>query len=125
MKVVISVVLAGIVLILTIPVHAHHSTTAFYLVDEQFEISGTVIELRLVNPHSYMRVEVTEPSGEKVVWTVYGGNRNQMTDEPGWEEGTNHYSCRLSGEKSCGACDVSRITMPCIEADPDVGSVIP
>lgn len=87
MKVVISFVLAGIVLILTSPVHAHHSTTAFYLVDEQFEITGIVTEVRLVNPHSYMRVEVTEPSGEKVVWTVYGGNRNQMTDEPGWELG--------------------------------------
>ncbi len=87
MKVVISVVIAGIVLILTIPVHAHHSTTAFYLVDEQFEITGIVTEVRLVNPHSFMRVEVTEPSGEKVVWTVYGGNRNQVTDEPGWEEG--------------------------------------
>ena len=87
MKVVISAVLAGIVLILTIPVHAHHSVTAFYLVDEQFEISGVVTEVRLVNPHSYMRVEVTESSGEKVIWTVYGGNRNQMTDEPGWEVG--------------------------------------
>ena len=53
MKVVISVVIAGIVLILTIPVHAHHSTTAFYLVDEQFEITGIVTEVRLVNPHSF------------------------------------------------------------------------
>ena len=85
MKVVIAVAIAGIVL--TIPVHAHHSTTAFYLVNELVEITGIVRELRLVNPHSYMRAEVTEPSGEKVVWTVYSGNRNQMTDELGWEEG--------------------------------------
>ena len=70
MKVGISVVMVGIVLVLAIPLHAHHSQATFYLLDRTEEITGTVIDLRLVNPHSYMEVEVTAPNGEKVVWTV-------------------------------------------------------
>ena len=87
MKVVISGVIAVIGLILTISVHAHHSQATFYFLDQQVEITGTVTDLRLVNPHTYMQVEVTEPNDEKVVWTVYGGNRQEMRNEEGWEVG--------------------------------------
>ncbi len=87
MKVGISVLMMGIFLILTLPLEAHHSQATFYFLDRTEEVTGVVVDLRLVNPHSYMLVEVTEPDGETVVWTIYGGNRVEMSNAAGWEEG--------------------------------------
>lgn len=89
MKVGISVIviLAVMVLILTVPVRAHHSQATFYFLDRTVEVTGEVVDLRLVNPHSYMLVEAAESDGESVIWTIYGGNRNEMSNEAGWEVG--------------------------------------
>ena len=43
--------------------HAHHGFGTFDM-NEDVEISGTVTELRLVNPHSWVHLDVTTESGE-------------------------------------------------------------
>jgi hypothetical protein len=53
---------------------AHHST-AIYDNDNPIELAGTVVEWQFVNPHTFIVLEVAnEATGEKVVWSVEGGN---------------------------------------------------
>jgi hypothetical protein len=53
---------------------AHHST-AIYDNDNPVELAGTVVEWQFVNPHTFIVLEVAnEATGEKVVWSVEGGN---------------------------------------------------
>jgi hypothetical protein len=42
------------------PVPAHHSFTNFWFMDREVEITGVVKEVKLVNPHSELTVEVTD-----------------------------------------------------------------
>ena len=49
--------------------YAHHSIAA-YAVDEAREISGIVSEVRLVNPHAYFVLDVTDETGAVTSWRV-------------------------------------------------------
>ena len=53
--------LLGFVLMAT-PVYAHHSFGTFDL-NRKIEIAGTIAGLDFVNPHSWLRVNVTGPDG--------------------------------------------------------------
>jgi hypothetical protein len=46
------------VLAATVPAPAHHSFTNFWFMDREVEITGVVKEVKLVNPHSELTVEV-------------------------------------------------------------------
>lgn len=56
----VAAVLAG----MTAPALAHHSFGQFEM-NKPFHISGTLVEMHFINPHSYMEVEVIE-AGRKV-----------------------------------------------------------
>lgn len=63
-------VLPGILLILTVPVLAHHSFSSFWYMDKTIEITGIVKSIKVVNPHPEMLLEVTEPNGQTSTWSV-------------------------------------------------------
>ena len=63
-------VLAVLVVALLSPAYAHHSFSAFYMMDRYIEIEGVVKSLKIVNPHSEMTVEVTESDGSKALWRI-------------------------------------------------------
>jgi hypothetical protein len=67
---------AGICLgLLALPGLAHHSTNDIYDESQTVEVTGTVVEWRLVNPHPYLVVEVTGPDGRTEEWDVsFGGS---------------------------------------------------
>jgi hypothetical protein len=52
---------------------AHHST-AIYDSANPIELRGTVVEWKFTNPHCIIRLEVSDARGEKVVWSLEGGN---------------------------------------------------
>ncbi len=58
-------------------VSAHHST-AIYDSDNPIELSGTVVEWRFTNPHCIIIFEVTDSSGDSVIWSLEGGNTAGM-----------------------------------------------
>jgi hypothetical protein len=64
---------------------AHHSNVTFYEMDKEFEISGTVVQLRLINPHINLRIETTEPDGSKVLW-IFDGPNASASRANGWNE---------------------------------------
>ena len=61
--------LAGVgVLLLAMPVWAHHSFAAAFDADKPVSVKGVLTEIRLENPHSWFYINVTEASGKVVRW---------------------------------------------------------
>ena len=58
---------------LTGALHAHHSTQGIYQ-DEPIELTGTVKQWRLINPHPHLILEAEDETGVVREWDVsYGG----------------------------------------------------
>ena len=49
------------------PAVAHHGDAGRYE-ETLTTVSGTVLEIQLINPHSFLLLEVTEPNGNAVRW---------------------------------------------------------
>ena len=49
---------------------AHHSAAVQYDVDKTISLAGVVKEFRFINPHSIVRVAVTDDKGVEVVWSA-------------------------------------------------------
>ena len=56
------------VVLLAMPVSAHHSFSAGYDSDKPVSVTGTLSEVRLENPHSWFYVDVKDASGTVVRW---------------------------------------------------------
>jgi hypothetical protein len=88
MRLSISILLAGLLVLLTIPAAAHHSAGNFWYTDRSVEIQGTVKSLKMVNPHPELVVEVTEGNGTKSLWRISGGGNASGMIRAGWKNGT-------------------------------------
>jgi hypothetical protein len=61
------------VLLLTIPVRAHHSATAEFDSSKTFTVKGTLTKLEWVNPHVYMYADVTDENGKVIPYSFETG----------------------------------------------------
>ena len=61
---------------------AHHGDAGRYI-EEVVEISGTVVETQLVNPHSILVLDVTDTTGKTVRWQAEMGGAQQLI-RAGW-----------------------------------------
>jgi hypothetical protein len=57
---------------------AHHSFAAEFDVKRPVEFKGKVVKVELINPHSWIHVEVVNQDGSKDVWMVEGGSPNAL-----------------------------------------------
>jgi hypothetical protein len=57
---------------------AHHSFAAEFDVKRPVEFTGKVVKVELINPHSWIHLEVTGTDGTKEVWMVEGGSPNAL-----------------------------------------------
>ena len=65
------------------PVAAHHGDAGRY--DESaFVITGTIVEIRLTNPHSIMVFDVTDADGKTVRWQGEMTGGQQIVRQFGW-----------------------------------------
>ena len=77
-----SAFVAGL-LLLSVPVVAHHGDAGRY--DENpFIITGTIVEIRLTNPHSILVFDVTDAAGKVVRWQAEMTGGQQLVRQFGW-----------------------------------------
>jgi Family of unknown function (DUF6152) len=55
-------------LLLALPVSAHHAVTAEFDLSKTFTISGTISKLEWINPHVFIYVDVKDDSGNVVTY---------------------------------------------------------
>jgi hypothetical protein len=58
---------------------AHHSFTAAYEIGKRVEIEGVVKEFVWRNPHSFVRIEVTDKDGKSELWSLEWGSSTQLS----------------------------------------------
>lgn len=66
------------------PAFAHHSFAMFS--DESIEVTGTVVEFRFTNPHTFILLAVTDENDETTVWNLEGSSPSGLSRQ-GWRTG--------------------------------------
>jgi hypothetical protein len=84
MKRSLTVTLAVMFLVATVPALAHHSFTNFWKMDETATITGVVKSLKLVNPHCELVVTVTDERGVATDWFVTSRGTGSSILRAGW-----------------------------------------
>jgi hypothetical protein len=80
MKRMVLLLVAGAVLVTgTSRVAAHHSFASTYDSSKKVEIEGVVKEFLWRNPHSFMRIDVTDKDGTVKTWALEWGSTNDLT----------------------------------------------
>jgi hypothetical protein len=79
MKTKLAVIIAGISLLFAaIPLLAHHAFAAEYDASKPLKLKGKVTKWELVNPHSWIHLDVTGADGKVTEWMVEGGSPNSL-----------------------------------------------
>jgi len=67
------------VLVAAVPLAAHHSFAAAYDMTKAITIEGTIVQVRLTNPHSWFFLDVKNPATGKVErWSIEAGTPSGM-----------------------------------------------
>jgi hypothetical protein len=57
--------------------HAHHAFATEFDVNRQVTLEGKVTKVELINPHSWIHIEVMQ-DGKPVTWMIEGGSPNAL-----------------------------------------------
>ena len=60
------------------PVWAHHAFAAEFDADSPIQMTGTVVRMEWVNPHTWIHIDVTQPDGSQQTWMIEGGPPNTL-----------------------------------------------
>jgi hypothetical protein len=83
----------AIVVLVAIPVFAHHSFTMFDTT-KVLTITGTVTEFQWTNPHSYIEIDVPDEGGAVKHWSIEMGSPS-ILQQSGWK-----FSSLKKGDKA-------------------------
>ena len=85
MKIASVALAAGALLVAALPVLAHHSFAAEYDAEKRITITGKVLSVELINPHSWIHVEAAGPDGKVQDWACEFGPPNGLYRN-GWNK---------------------------------------
>ena len=69
--------LAGL-LLAAVPVAAHHAFAAEFDSNKPVKLQGTVAKIEMVNPHSWIYIDVKNADGSTTQWMVESGSPNVL-----------------------------------------------
>ena len=72
------VLFAGAGLVLAAEASAHHAFAAEFDSNQPIELEGEVARVELINPHSWIHLDVTRPDGTVERWMIEGGPPNAL-----------------------------------------------
>jgi uncharacterized protein DUF6152 len=61
-----------------VPALAHHAVAAQYDMQKPIEITGSLLKMEFINPHSMLHLQVTNPDGTKVEWVFQTTNAGTL-----------------------------------------------
>jgi hypothetical protein len=70
--------LIAVMLFATTTAFSHHSFAAEYDAGKPITIKGTITKIDLVNPHSWLYIDVKESDGKVVNWAIEMGSPNNL-----------------------------------------------
>ena len=76
---------ALLVAVAAVQVSAHHSFAAEFDAKRPVKLRGTVVKMEWINPHSWIHIDVKDPSGKVERWMVEGGAPNALLRR-GWNK---------------------------------------
>jgi hypothetical protein len=59
-------------------VQAHHAFSTEFDASRPLTLTGKVTKVELINPHSWIHIEVMDENGKPVVWMIEGGSPNAL-----------------------------------------------
>jgi len=68
--------MAFALLLVALPISAHHSHGNY--AKEFVDLEGIVTEVALINPHSWVFIDITDDSGQKTEWALEGTSRSAL-----------------------------------------------
>ena len=65
-------------LLAAVPLLAHHAFTAEFDAKKPLKLRGTVQKVELINPHSWIHIDVKNTDGTTTRWMIEGGTPNTL-----------------------------------------------
>ena len=82
-KTLVMILPACLLLLAAVPARAHHAFAAEFDAEKPVKFKGTVTKMEWINPHAWIRIDVTSADGKKTPWMIEAAAPNSLLRR-GW-----------------------------------------
>lgn len=93
MKVLSATILSLLLAVAAGAASAHHAFSSSFDVNKPIDLRGTVSKVELINPHSWIHIDVKDANGQLQTWRIEGGSPNAL-----YRRGINKNSIPIGSE---------------------------